>query len=649
MGKMQNPALKQSDVTRTWTISDAMELYQVRNWGSPFFSINANGNMCVHPQGQAGPTVDLKQVVDELQRRGIPLPILIRLSDILRARVEAINEAFKTAIQAYEYKGRYLGVYPIKVNQQRHVVEEIIQYGKPYQYGLEAGSKPELLAVLALLDSAESLIICNGYKDTEYLEMALLATKLGKAVIPVVEKFSELELIAEVAERLSVVPRIGVRARLATRGSGRWESSGGDRSKFGLSITELVDAVRFLREKNMLDSLELLHFHLGSQITNIRSLREGMEEGCRIYTELCKLGAPLRFFDVGGGLAVDYDGSQTNFASSANYTMQEYANDVVSAILEAANEAEVPHPVIVSESGRAITAHHAVLVFNVLGSTSYGEVSVPESIPDDKPAPLFNLLEVYKTINRKNFQESHHDALHYRDECMSLFRHGYLELQDRSQAENIFWACAQKILRIAREADYVPDDLEGLERTVADTYFCNFSCFQSLPDFWAVDQLFPIAPIHRLNEKPTRRAVIADVTCDSDGKIDQFIDLRDVKDVIELHPVNGEPYILGVFLTGAYQEILGDMHNLFGDTNAVHVRLEPEGGYRIEHVVKGDTIEEVLNFVQYSSEELTNRLRLSVESAVRAGEISFEEAGRFIEKYERGLKGYTYLEQRPAR
>jgi arginine decarboxylase len=645
MGKVQHTSFNKSDTLRSWTVQDAMELYNVRNWGSPFFSINPAGNACVHPQGPSGPTVDLKQVVDELQRRGIQLPILIRFSDILRARVEALNEAFQNAIREYGYKGRYLGVYPIKVNQQRQVVEEIVAYGQPYQFGLEAGSKPELLAVLALLDSTESLVICNGYKDQEYVEMALLGTKLGKNVVIVVEKFSELALIVEMSRRLNVVPKIGVRAKLASRGSGRWESSGGDRSKFGLTVRELVDAIAYLRSEDMLDCLELLHFHLGSQITNIRSIREGLEEACRIYVEMHKLGAVPRFFDVGGGLAVDYDGSQTNFASSTNYTMQEYANDIVSAVMDICDKAEVPHPIVVSESGRAITAHHSVLLFNVLGTSSFRDARVPDAIPDDKPDPLINLFEVSRNITRKNFQEAYHDALHYRDECMSLFRYGYLSMEDRSLAETIFWACAHKILRIVREVDYVPDELEGLERTLADTYFCNFSCFQSVPDFWAVQQLFPILPIHRLNEEPTRRAILADITCDSDGKIDRFIDLRDVKSVLELHPLNGEDYILGVFITGAYQEILGDMHNLFGDTNAVHVRLDPAGGYSIEHVVAGDTVKEVLNFVQYSAEDLTHRLRKMVEAAVRAGTISFEEAGQFVQKYEQGLAGYTYLER----
>ncbi|HOW69823.1 MAG TPA: biosynthetic arginine decarboxylase [Phycisphaerae bacterium] len=645
MAKLHHPIFATADTFRAWTIRDSMDLYHIRNWGGGYFGINDTGNASVWPQGPAGPAVDLKQIVDELRRRGIQLPILIRFSEILRSRIDALNEAFQNAIKECSYRGRYLGVYPIKVNQQRHVVEEIVNHGRKYQYGLEAGSKTELIAVLALLDSTESLIICNGYKDFEYIEMALLATKIGKRVILVVEKVSELPMIIEQARKLNVVPHIGVRARLTSRGAGKWEASGGDRSKFGLSVRELMRAIDILRQHEMLDCLELLHFHLGSQITDIRSIREGLQEACRIYTEMCKLGASLRFMDVGGGLAVDYDGSQTNFASSTNYSMQEYANDIVSALYDSCEAAEVPHPAIVTESGRAVTAHHSVLVFDVLGTNAFDEATVPDSIPEDKPDPLLNLLEVHKNITRKNFQESYHDSIHYRDECMSLFRHGYLSLEDRSQAETLFYACTQKILRIVHELEYVPDDLEGLERSLADTYYCNFSCFQSLPDFWAVQQLFPIMPIHRLNEQPTRRGLLVDITCDSDGKIDHFIDLRDVKDVLELHAHNGEDYILGVFLTGAYQEILGDMHNLFGDTNAVHVNLDPAGGYRIEHVVKGDTVGEVLQFVQYSRVDLTHCLRQSVESAVRAGTISFEEAGHFIDMYERGLEGYTYLER----
>ena len=646
MGKLQHPIFSTSDTLRTWTVRESNDLYNVPNWGAGYFSINESGNACVYPQGPGGPNLDLKQIVDELRRRSIQLPILIRFSDILRAQIDALDASFVKAITETGYRGRYMGVYPIKVNQQRHVVEEIVSHGQQYHFGLEAGSKPELLAVLAMLDSNEALIICNGYKDDEYIEMALLATKIGKSVILVVEKFSELPIILKHARRLNVVPRIGVRARLSSRGSGKWESSGGDRSKFGLSVRELMKAITYLREQEMLDCLELLHFHLGSQITNIRSIRDGLEEVCRLFVEMRKLGAPLRFFDVGGGLAVDYDGSKTNFASSTNYSMQEYANDIVAAVYEACEAADVPHPIIVSESGRAVTAHHAVLIFEVLGTNAFTDARVPEKLEGEVPDPLVNLFDVHQNISRKNFQESYHDALHYRDDCMSLFRHGYFCLEDRSLAETIFYSICQKILRIVREVEYVPDDLEGLERSLADTYYCNFSCFQSLPDFWAVQQLFPIMPIHRLNEEPTRRGLLADITCDSDGKIDKFIDLRDVKDVLELHPVQDEDYFLGVFLVGAYQEILGDMHNLFGDTNAVHVRLDPNGnGYQIEHVVKGDTVEEILRFVQYSPSDLTAKLRQAVEAAVRAGTISFEEAGMFIDKYERGLEGYTYLER----
>ena len=643
MGKLQRQLYVRSDTMRPWSVRDSLELYNVTNWGLGFFGVNDAGHITVHPRGEAGPSLDLKALVDDLVRRGIQLPILIRFSDILRARVEALNEAFARAIQEYGYKGRYLGVYPIKVNQQRQVVEEIVSYGRPYQFGLEAGSKPELLAVLALLDAAEPLIICNGYKDEDFVEMALLATKLGKAVIPVVEKFSELELIVRLAQKLNVVPRIGVRVKLAARGSGRWEASGGDRSKFGLTVSELMRAIQYLRENNMLDCLQLLHFHLGSQITNIRAIRGGLDEACRIYVEMFKAGAPMKFIDVGGGLAVDYDGSRTNFVSSTNYSLQEYANDVVSAVLEACDNADVPHPVIVSESGRAITAHHSVLVFNVLGTSEFGNIDVPDQLPDSAHDLLSNLHDVYKGITRKNIQEAYHDAIHYRDECMTVFKLGDLSLADRSLVESIFWGCVQKILRLVREMEYVPDELEGLEAILADTYFCNFSCFQSLPDHWAVEQLFPVVPIHRLNEEPTRRAVLADITCDSDGKIDRFIDLRDVKDFVELHPINGEPYYIGAFMTGAYQEILGDMHNLFGDTNAVHVRLDDEGGYRIEHVVKGDTVKEVLHYVQYAPQDLVDQLRRNVEAAVRQGLISLEESGHFLEKYERGLESYTYL------
>ena len=629
----------------TWTVQQSSELYGVDAWGAGFFSINQKGNVQVHPVGKNGPTIDLEELVLELEERGIGLPILIRFSDILKRRLEELNESFNQAIRDCGYQGRYTGVYPIKVNQQRHVVEEIVTYGEPFQFGLEAGSKPELLASLAMLESNDALIICNGYKDEEFLEMVVLATKMGKKVIPVIEKFSELEQLITLMKAHSVKQPIGVRARLAARGSGRWEASGGDRSKFGLTVAEILKVRERLIEEGLLECLQLVHFHLGSQITNIRSIRSAMAEGVRIFVGLSSMGCALKYIDVGGGLAVDYDGSKSNFASSTNYSLLEYATGVVHAIKEACDESNIPHPNIVSESGRALTAHHSVLVCNVLGTTEYAGDGIPTPLPEvEDPASLNSLLKVYEDVTRKNVQESYHDALHYRDEVLTLFNLGYISLEGRAAAENIFWAICQKILKTIREMNYVPDELEGLEKALADTYICNFSAFQSVPDFWAVDQLFPIMPIHRLAECPTRRAILADLTCDSDGKIDQFIDLKDVKDVLELHPLDGKPYHVAVFLVGAYQETLGDLHNLFGDTNAVHVTAAPEGGYMIEHVVSGDTVTEVLRYVQYTADGLVSRMRRSVELAVRTGRLSIQESRNFIRRYEEGLAGYTYME-----
>ncbi len=640
---MRQPSAAES--MRSWTINDAMELYNVVRWGQGFFGINDKGHVEVCPCGPDRSRIDLKELVDELIQRGIQLPLLIRFSDILRARIEQLNEAFRVARAEHNYRGRYMGVYPIKVNQQRHVVEEIVHFGGPYQYGLEAGSKPELLAVLGLLEADEPLIICNGYKDHDYIDMVLLATKLGKTIIPIVEKPAELDLIVSRAKAMGVRPRIGVRIKLSARGSGRWQESGGDRSKFGLTVAEIVSALEYLRQQEMLDCLQLVHFHIGSQITNIRSIKEALSEACRVYVEVARAGASLQYLDVGGGMAVDYDGSQSNFPSSANYTMQEYASDVIATITEACDKAEVEHPTIVTECGRAVAAHHSVLIFNVIGAAEMTPGPVPRRLPPGAPATLQHLLDVYQSVSRKNYQEAFHDAVHHREDSLTLFNVGVLNLEQRSQAETIFWATCQKILRILREKDmeYVPDELEGLETAMADTYFCNFSAFQSMPDSWAVQQLFPILPIHRLNEEPSRRAILADITCDSDGKVDKFIDLRDVKEMLELHPFRNGEYFLGVFMVGAYQEILGDMHNLFGDTNAVHVNVAEDGTYRMEHVVAGDTVEEVLRYVQYGAEDLVARLRRTVERSVREKRMTLEESADLLRRYERGLKGYTYL------
>jgi arginine decarboxylase len=632
-------------LNRRWTPADSLDLYNIRGWGNNYFSVDSKGHMVVHPGGHGSPAIDLKELVDEVRERGIGLPLLIRFSEIIKARVVELNEAFGRAISEYGYQGAYRGVYPIKVNQDRYLVERLVGYGRPYHYGLEAGSKPELLAVMAMLEDEDALIICNGYKDEEYIETALLASKLGRHVILVVEKPSELPLIRQMAVKMGVRPRIGVRSRLSARGSGHWEASGGDRSKFGLTGRDLLDAVAYMKENDLLDTFELLHFHLGSQISSIRAVKDGLREASQVYVNLVKMGAPLGYLDVGGGLGVDYDGSQTNFTSSLNYTLQEYANDVVFGVMEVCDARGVPHPTIVSESGRATVAHHAVLVIDVLGVAEFAVGKLPRKPPAGTELSLRNMFETYREVSRKNLLESYHDAISYRDECLSLFNLGHLSLEDRGLAEDLFWATCQKILRITRTLPQVPEDMEGLERTLADTYFCNFSVFQSLPDSWAIDQLFPIVPIHRLDEEPSNRAVLADITCDSDGKIDHFIDRRDVKDVLELHPYTGEPYYLGAFLVGAYQEILGDLHNLFGDTNTVHVSLDEEDDYRIEGVINGDTVTDVLRYVRYSRDELVAKVRRATEAALKAKRMTFEESKTLLRRYEEGLAGYTYLEQ----
>ncbi len=640
-----SPELISSAGPRKWTLADAAENYLVKSWGNPYFGISEKGTVVIHPDGPAGASADLKDLVDEVKQRGIGLPLLLRFTDVLKRRVEAINEAFRTAIAESGYSGEYRGVFPIKVNQVAAVVEPIIQAGRPYHYGLEAGSKPELLAVMALLEDPEALVVCNGYKDEEYVETALLATKLGRRVILVVEKLSELHLIAQVSRRTGVRPHIGVRVKLSSRGTGRWEASGGDRSKFGLTAGELLEAMNLLRERELLDCFELIHFHLGSQISAIRSVKNALREGGRFYVELVKAGAPLRYLDVGGGLGVDYDGSQTNFQSSMNYTMQEYANDIVYAVKELCDAAEVPVPTLVSESGRAVVAHHAVLVTEVLGAIEFENKAVPETLPEGASHVVKSLFATFREVTRKNLIEAWHDAADLKEECLQLFNLGHLPLDQRVMAENIYWALCHKILKLAKELDHLPEELEHLEKTLSDTYFCNFSVFQSLPDSWAIDHLFPILPIHRLNEEPTRRAVIADITCDSDGKIDHFIDRRDVKQVLELHPLKGDDYYLGMFLVGAYQEILGDLHNLFGDTNDVSVSIVEGGGYQIDQVLPGDTVTEVLEYVSYQKENLVARLRRSTEVALREGRMTLEESRHLLRWYEEGLAGYTYLER----
>ena len=627
----------------TWTIEDSEELYRINGWGEPYFSINAAGHVTVSPQGDRGGSLDLYELVNSLKLRNLDLPLLIRFSDILADRIERLNAAFAKAIARYNYDGAYRGVFPVKCNQQRHLVESLVKFGKPYQFGLEAGSKPELMIALATLKTSGALLICNGYKDREYIEMAILAQQLGKTAIIVLEQVEEVPMVIAASRKLGISPVVGVRVKLSSKGIGRWGTSAGDRAKFGLTIPEILQTVELLREADLLDSLQLLHYHIGSQISAISVVKDAIREASQVYVELAKLGAGMRYLDVGGGLGVDYDGSKTNFYASKNYNVQNYANDIVAEVKEACVERNIPMPTLISESGRAIASHQSVLVFNVLG-TSDVPTGAPEPVREEEHLIIRNLWETYNSLTVDNYQEAYHDAAQFKEEAVSLFNFGYVSLPERARAERLFWACCQKILEIARHQEYVPDDLEDLEKIMASIYYINLSVFQSAPDSWAIDQLFPIMPIHRLDEEPTKRATLAHLTCDSDGKIDQFIDLRDVKHVLELHPLHSEqPYYLAMFLGGAYQEIMGNLHNLFGDTNAVHITLTPNKGYQIDHVVKGDTMTEVLGYVQYDSEDLVESIRQQTELALQEKRITLQDSQLLLQNYERSLSRYTYL------
>lgn len=641
-GKKKSLQIVPANLSRSWKIEDSEALYRIQGWGEPYFSINAAGHVTVSPKGDRGGSLDLFELVNALKQRNLGLPILIRFSDILEDRIERLNACFAKAIARYNYPGVYRGVFPVKCNQQRHLIEDLVRFGKPHQFGLEAGSKPELMIALALLDTPGSLIICNGYKDKEYIEIAMLATRLGQTPIIVLEQIEEVDLAIEASRQLGIQPILGVRAKLSTQGMGRWGTSSGDRAKFGLTIPEIIQAVEKLKAANLLNSLQLLHFHIGSQISAINVIKDAIQEASRIYVELAMLGANMKYLDVGGGLGVDYDGSQTNFYASKNYNMQNYANDIVAELKYACAERQIPVPTLISESGRAIASHQSVLIFDVVSTCDVLSGS-PEP-PKDGEAPIVHhLWETYQSITQDNYQETYHDAVQFKDEAISRFNLGILRLAERARVERIYWACCERIMAITRQQEYVPDDFEDLEKIMASIYYINLSVFQSAPDCWAIDQLFPIMPIHRLDEEPTRRGILADLTCDSDGKIDRFIDLRDVKSVLELHPYKpGEPYYLGMFLNGAYQEIMGNLHNLFGDTNAVHIHLTPKG-YQIQHVVKGDTMTEVLGYVQYDAEDLVESIRQRTEQALLENQITLQESQRLLQTYEQSLTKYTYL------
>ena len=635
-----------------WSIASARSLYNIEGWGIGFFDINEAGHVVVRPDREkTDRELDLFELANDLEEQGVGLPLLLRFSDILRSRIESLNDKFLRAREEYGYEGGYTTVYPIKVNQQRHVVEEIVEFGKVAGVGLECGSKPELQAVLGLAEHTDHLIVCNGYKDEEFMRLALMGQKLGHQVFIVLEQLSEVDVLLQVADELGVKPTAGVRIKLYSEGSGRWAKSGGEKSKFGLSTAQLIKLVDKLKAAGRLDILKLIHFHLGSQITDIRYIKAGLQEVTRYYAELRGLGVDITHVDVGGGLGVDYDGSGSTSQASVNYTLQEYADDVIYTIAEACRQHELPMPHVISESGRALTAHHALLLLSVIDVESQADNAVPE-LTEEQHGLLHEMAADYhsisKRVSKKRVREVYHDATFDKERAQELFNSGVLTLRDRAVAEQIYLSTIAAVVKIAqRDRDEYSDIIDDLEATMVDRYFCNFSLFQSLPDSWAIDQIFPIMPIHRLNEEPTRRGTIQDVTCDSDGKIECFIGDRTVRKSLELHPFNdGDPYIIGIFLTGAYQEILGDLHNLFGDTNAVHIRLGQSSGYEVTDLVHGDTVTEVLDYVQFRASDLLATFRRKVANATG---IQRQEANMFIADYIAGLEGYTYLEGEAAR
>ena len=629
---------------KKWTIEDSKELYNINGWGTSYFGVNEHGNVYVTPCKNET-QIDLREVMDELALRDVTPPVLLRFPDILDNRIEKTASCFKKAADQYGYKGENFVIYPIKVNQMQPVVEEIISHGRKFNLGLEAGSKPELHAVIAVQCQSDSLIICNGYKDQNYIELALLAQKMGKRIFIVVEKLNELEIIARAAKKLNVKPNLGIRIKLASSGSGKWEESGGDASKFGLTSSELLEALEMLDKKGMHDCLRLIHFHIGSQITKIRRIQAALREASQFYVQIHKMGYNVDFVDCGGGLGVDYDGTRSpSSESSVNYSIQEYVNDCIYTFVDASNKNDIPHPNLITESGRSLSAHHSVLVINVLETASLPEMSDDFEPTENAHQLVKDLYEIWDNLNPRTMLEDWHDAEQIREEALDLFNHGIIDLKTRAEVESMYWSLSHEINSLTKNLKHIPEELKGLDKILADKYFCNFSLFQSLPDSWAIDQLFPIMPIQRLNERPTRSATLQDITCDSDGKIANFVTNRHVSHILPVHPLRrNESYYLGVFLVGAYQEILGDLHNLFGDTNAVHISIK-NNTYSIDNIFDGETVEEVLAYVQYNPKKLVRQLEIWVTNSVKKGKISIEEGKEFLSNYRSGLYGYTYLE-----
>jgi arginine decarboxylase len=636
----KNRALQQ------WRVEDSIELYGIRNWGAGHFTISEAGEVVICPQGARGPQISIPEIIAGLRARGYNMPVLLRVENFLDTRIANIHESFRKAIKNLSYKGAFRGVFPIKVNQQQQVVEKIAQFGARYHHGFEVSSKAELIAAVSLLRDSEACLICNGYKDEEFIDLGLQSQRLGCNLFFVLEMPGELDVLIERSRALDVRPSIGVRARLAVRADGHWTDSGGERSTFGLSPDQIVDVVDKLKTCDMLDCFRLLHYHLGSQVPNIRDIRTGVMESSRLYVGLVQEGAPMGYLDLGGGLAVDYDGSHTNNISSRNYTLDEYCVDVVETIMSILDERQVPHPSIITESGRATVAYYSVLLFNILDVSMVEEVRLPDTMPDDTPEPVRNLREVLSGISPRNLQECYNDAVYYRDEMRQLFFTGRVALRQRTTAERFFWAIVMRIAREKGKLKNVPRDLEDIDVSLADIYYGNFSVFQSLPDSWAIDQLFPVMPVHRLNEFPSRQGIISDITCDSDGRIDHFIDSQGIKPTLDLHLLHdGEEYYLGAFLVGAYQETLGDLHNLMGDTNVVSIRAADDGTYEYVREIRGDSVADILSYVEYEPRRILEDLRVTAEKAVRDGRISPSERFAIMQTFEDGLRGYTYFER----
>ncbi len=637
--------MNKPEVLGRWTKQKSEEAYGIKNWGGDYYHISDQGEVIVKPHKNADSGVSLMDIVSGVKDRGFDMPVLLRFENLLDARISYLNESFLHSMKTLGYKGTYRGVYPVKVNQQQQVIEEVTKFGQKYHHGLEVGSKPELIAALSHLKDPEACLICNGYKDEEFIDLGLYAIKMGFNCFFVVEMPGELDIILERSKALGVTPNIGVRIKLSAKAGGHWTDSGGDRSIFGLNVSQVIEIVDDLKEKGMLECLKLLHYHLGSQIPNIRDIRDAVLEAARVYAELVKEGAPMGYLDLGGGLAVDYDGSSTNYTNSRNYTVDEYCTDIVEAVMRVMDKSEVEHPTIVTESGRALVAYYSVLLFNVLDVAKFEQHDIPESLPEETPEQISNLFQANQVLTIKNIQECYNDALYYRDEIKAMFKHGRVNIRERAMSERIFWNTIHKIAKLKSKLKFTPPELEDLESAIADIYYCNFSVFQSIPDSWAIDQLFPVMPIHRLLEFPKVNGIIADITCDCDGKLDRFIDMHDVKTTLPLHELKKEDYYIGVFLVGAYQETLGDLHNLFGDTNVVSVNISKDGTYDLVNELHGDSVEDVLSYVEFDVKQMRTQFRKSAEDAVKSGKITPVERKEIMLSFDNGLKGYTYYER----